>query len=654
MLFPSEMSQVTILTHQNQSAELVNQLHRAGLMEISWTKREDVEEGRMHPEVDACASRVLRLTRIIDILKQYRKSTSGIRAMLRPSIPDKQSVPSRTMEEKIAAADELIEDLESFVIDTEEQIEDIDKQVEEIAERQAKLEKLAAFDVDLSWLGVSRYLVVQAGVSSDVEALQASLPEDVVMFSRPVDKEEWAVVLVVHRADEEQLQKVKYFDEITVTASDSPLQLLESLEQEKKDLQEQRDQLVDSLRDIYQNREADILAIREEIQLEKEEKELPERFGQTRYTTLIEGWCLASETDRLEHLTEETTDGEAHFSARIIKREEEGPPIHLETPSWAGSFRTFLELFALPKYNEVNPSIFLGVSLILFFAIMLGDAGYGLVILILSAVAYVKLGPYSTMIKDWSFLGVWLGISTTVAGLLFNAFFGDFIPRFIYGDPTQMLYHATILGYDFPVDALRKPLIILVLALIIGLIPLDLGFVVALYQNYKRGHMKNILLEQISWFLLQIGGGALLGSSLLSLWELSTPMMIVSSIFTVIGLLALFIGQGPIGFFDVTGFAGDWLSYARLLALGLATAGMALAFNIVADLMPQIIPYVGIVLLPVVLVVAHLANLALQSLGAAIHALRLQYVEFFNRFYEGGGKKFEPFQIERKYTEEPK
>jgi len=91
-----------------------------------------------------------------------------------------------------------------------------------------------------------------------------------------------------------------------------------------------------------------------------------------------------------------------------------------------------------------------------------------------------------------------------------------------------------------------------------------------------------------------------------------------------------------------------------LKALGLATAGMALAFNIVADLMPQIIPYVGIVLLPVVLVVAHLANLALQSLGAAIHALRLQYVEFFNRFYEGGGKKFEPFQIERKYTEEPK
>lgn len=653
MLFPSKMSRVTILTHQQRSKELVEQLHRAGLMEISWTSHEDVEEGHMHPEVDACASCVLRLTRIMDILKEYKESASGIRALLRPSLPEKRSFGSATMEEKIAAADDLLEDIETFVINAEEKIGDIDKQMEAVTEKQANLEKLAVLDINLSWLGTSRFVVMKAGVSTDIDALRTSLPEDIVMFSTLVDKEEWSVVLAAHRSQEEQLQKVKYFDEIAVAATGSPSQRLESLKREKKDLEEKREQLVDSLRDIYQDRKADILAIREEIQLEKQEKEIPERFGQTRYTTLIEGWCLASTTNRLEQLTDETTGGEAHFTTQTVEREEEGPPIHLEMPAWATSFRTFLELFALPKYNEVNPSMFLGISLILFFAVMLGDAGYGLVILIVSAVAYVKLGPYSHMIKDWSFLGIWLGISTTVAGFLFNAFFGDFIPRFIYGDASQMLYHATIMGYEFPIDALRRPLIILTLALVIGLIHLNLGFLVALYQNFKRGHIKNIFLEQIPWFLLQIGGGALIGSSLLSLWELSGPLLLVSLLFTALGLLALFIDQGPIGFFDVTGFAGDWLSYARLLALGLATAGMSLAFNIVADLMPQIVPYVGIILLPLILVVAHLANLALQSLGAAIHALRLQYVEFFNRFYEGGGKKFEPFHIERKYTEEP-
>jgi V/A-type H+-transporting ATPase subunit I len=217
-----------------------------------------------------------------------------------------------------------------------------------------------------------------------------------------------------------------------------------------------------------------------------------------------------------------------------------------------------------------------------------------------------------------------------------------------------MLYSLSIAGFTLPIDALHKPLVILVLVLLMGLAHLNLGFILAIYQNYKRGHVKNIAKEQIPWFLLQIGGGALIGSSLLHIWELTTPVFAVSGIFTAIGLIALFVNKGPIGFFDLTGYLGDWLSYARLLALGLATAGMALAFNIVAQLMPKIVPYVGVILLPIILVVAHIANLAIQSLGAGIHALRLQYVEFFNRFYEGGGRKFTPFRIKRKYTEEIK
>jgi len=175
-----------------------------------------------------------------------------------------------------------------------------------------------------------------------------------------------------------------------------------------------------------------------------------------------------------------------------------------------------------------------------------------------------------------------------------------------------------------------------------------------MYQNYKRKEIKPIFKEQIPWFLLQIGGGALIGSVLLHIWVLSSLMTYVSITFTIIGLVALVMNNGAMGLFDVTGYIGDWLSYARLLALGLATAGMALAFNIVAELMPTIVPYVGVVFVPIILVVAHFANLLIQALGAAIHSLRLQYVEFFGRFYEGGGRKFVPFQIKRRYTEEIK
>ena len=161
-----------------------------------------------------------------------------------------------------------------------------------------------------------------------------------------------------------------------------------------------------------------------------------------------------------------------------------------------------------------------------------------------------------------------------------------------------------------------------------------------------------MLTEHITWIPLQLGGAILIGDLILD-WNISYPIFIIAAILTIIGIIPLFIKSGPMGFFDLTGYIGDWLSYARLLALGLATAGMALAFNIIAVLIPSLlpIPYIGLILLPIILIVAHFANLLLQSLGAGVHSLRLQYVEFFNRFYEGGGSEFTPFKMNRRYTQ---
>ncbi|MFO8132954.1 MAG: V-type ATP synthase subunit I [Thermoplasmatota archaeon] len=653
MLFPSEMSRVAILTHQEQSHQLVERLHHAGLMEISRTSMEDVEEGSMHPEVDRCASRELRLTRILNILKQYEKKQSGIRAMLQPSVPERRQVQPRTLDEQIAAADELLEDIERFVINAEDDIEGIDKHLDALEEQRARLEKLAVLDIDLAWLGTSRFTVIAAGLTGDVAALCGSLADSpVYVYSEAVDEDEWAVLLVAHRSDAEAMRQAKHFEEIEISASGPPEQMVSSLEREKSDLEAKKKQLTDSLREIYHRRRDVILAIREEISLEKERREIPERFGRTRYTTLIQGWCLAGNAKHLERLVEEATDGDAAFTAEVASRDSDEAPIHLDLPGWAGSFRTFLELFALPKYNEINPSMFLGVSLILFFAIMLGDAGYGICILVPSIWAYLRLGRYSDTIHDWSLLGIWMGIGTIIAGFLFNGFFGDFIPRFIYGNPDRTFYSATLLGVELPIDALHKPLIILSMTLLVGLAHLNLGILLGAYQNFKRGRMKDLALDQAAWVVLQLGGGALIGSMLLDLWTLPSWLYYLSLVFTVVGLVALFVKNGPMGFFELTGYIGDWLSYARLLALGLATAGMAMAFNIVAELLPSLIPYVGVVLAPVVLVLAHLINLLLQALGAGVHALRLQYVEFFGRFYDGGGRKYTPFQIERKYTEE--
>jgi len=297
-------------------------------------------------------------------------------------------------------------------------------------------------------------------------------------------------------------------------------------------------------------------------------------------------------------------------------------------------------------------TIIMGIFFVLFFGVMLGDAGYGLIILSLSLFGYIKFSKFSGFIRGWAFLGIWLGLTTTIVGFLTNGFFGDLIPRFFYNNPDQPLYSLTIGGVHLPIEPLRDPLTILTIALLFGLIHLNIGIILAIYQSYKNRDFKELFANHSSWLLLELGGGLLLGDSLLHLVSLGTVEFYFALILVIIGLVLRIWHAGPLGFFDITGFVGDWLSYARLLALGLATAGMALAFNIIAKLFADMIPIqiIGVIVMVILLVLMHAINLGLQALGAGVHSLRLQYVEFFNRFYEGGGHEFKPFSIKRKYT----
>lgn len=447
---------------------------------------------------------------------------------------------------------------------------------------------------------------------------------------------------------EKEKQKITLFD--VKHLSGHPKDVIKILEKNKVKKEEEKKEILSALNDYASKNLNDLLATREELHLERIRKEISKEFAKTSSTFIIEGWILQKNEDELKSLVTRVSNDHAIYTSETPSTNPDNPPIYLETPKWTKPFRTLLELFATPKYNEIDPMIFMGIFFVLFFGIMLGDAGYGFLIFLLSLFGYLKFSKYSETIKNWSFLGIWLGLITTIVGFLTNSFFGDLIPRFVFQNQNQPLYSITLWGIHLPVEPLRDPLTILVISLLFGLIHLNVGILLAIYQSYKNKDFKSLILKHFSWIPLQVGGGLLIGSSLLHLWNLGTVEFYSSIILIVSGLILRLKDAGPLGFFDITGFVGDWLSYARLLALGLATTGMALAFNIVGGLIPQMIPVVGIILVPIILIFAHIANLGLQTLGAGVHSLRLQYVEFFNRFYEGGGKKFQPFSIKRKYT----
>ena len=658
MLFPSKMKQVSLLVHGDHLEPVVETLHESGLLQITDIHREtperleNLEKASMHPHAGECATYELRLTRIIKILSRFAEKKSGVQVFLHPTLPEKKLVPHRSLQNILNEASQLLEKTEEMVVTSEEKIGEYASRLEELSSKTKIMALLSSFDLDISWIGDSPYLFLRAGITWDLQALTEALKTtDTAILSQ--EKREgkerfWVVVLIAHRSSDPGKTYKQFFEEFALDRIQGrPTDLLEGYTKEKEKIVQHEKKITKALQTFHQKYINNLLALREEILLEKARKEVPMRFARTQQVYLVEGWVLAKDMEKLENLVTDSTKGHVDCLFTDPPSTLDDVPIYLEMPRWARPFKTFLELFALPRYNEVNPSVILGVSFILFFAIMLGDAGYGVLILGFSLFGRIRLGKYSPLIRDWSFVGIWLGILTTIAGILFNGFFGDFVPRFIYGDTNLLLYEWG----PFPIDAIHKPVTILVMSLILGLAHLNTGIILGIYKNMKNSNYRAILKKQAPWFFLQIGGGALVGNAMLHIWELSPGVTAVSGLFTGIGLLGLLSTSGAIGFFDLTGVVGDWLSYARLLALGLATAGMALAFNIVAEVFADMLPFVGFIILPLILIFAHFANFILQSLGAAIHSLRLQYVEFFNRFYEGGGKEFMPFKIKRKYTE---
>ncbi|UCB58599.1 MAG: V-type ATP synthase subunit I [Thermoplasmatales archaeon] len=658
------MKKASLIIHQSYLEDIIQKLHETGLMEIIEISRDepdllkDLEQASMFSDAGICANYNLRVARLIGILKGIQPKKGGIKGLLQPQLPQVRTVESRSIDELFSYTEGILNNIEKSILDYDKQLNDYNDQIEKIKTDIENVNYLKDFNFDISGIGESEYVIVKAGLTSDLPTIENEIIklDKTYILSKIFGKgkkQEWAIVLIGHISEKEKIEKIsrEKITEFDIKhLSGTPKKVLDSLKKEKQEINKKKNKVIADLRFYAEEQLHDLMALNEEIYLEQVRKEISKNFGKTNTTYVIKGWILEKNQETLKTTLTNVSKDHIIFDFTTPSANPDNPPVYLETPNWAKAFRTFLDLFATPRYNEIDPMIFMGIFFVIFFGIMLGDAGYGLCLLFLSLFGYIKLSKYSETIKNWSFMGIWLGFTTTIVGFLTNSIFGDLIPRFFFNNPDYQFYSFSIAGVQFPIEPLKNPLIILGVALFFGLIHLNFGIILAVYQSYKNKKYKTLITEHFSWFPIQIGGGMLIGAFLLKMWSLGTIETYIALIMFIIGIIFRIINAGPLGLFDITGYIGDWLSYARLLALGLGTTGMALAFNIVAQIIPEMIPVVGIIFVPIILIIAHIANLGLQTLGAGVHSLRLQYVEFFNRFYSGGGKKFEPFSIKRKYT----
>ncbi|UCF06306.1 MAG: V-type ATP synthase subunit I [bacterium] len=365
-------------------------------------------------------------------------------------------------------------------------------------------------------------------------------------------------------------------------------------------------------------------------------------------TFLLEGWINAIDRRRLEKgLAERFEEIELFFRQPF---ENENPPILLANRTAFRPFEFITTLYGRPVYREVDPTPLLAPFFILFFALCLTDAGYGLTLSAVAAVILIKFKPAggAGRLIRVLFMG---GLVTALVGFVTGGVFGinaDSFPAFI----RQFIF----------INPLEEPMKMLNIAFLMGLVHILFGMGIRMVANIRAGLLWDGIFDDLLWILFltalaPLGYSAILGGVIppqLTFWCTRAALVFAAAIFLTGGRKQKNIVakgfKGLIGFYDVVGYFGDVLSYARLLALGLATSAIALAVNGIAGMVLGLPYYIGYVAALLVLVLGHGFNLAVNTLGAFVHSGRLQYLEFFSKFFTGGGREFQPFQSERRYT----
>jgi V/A-type H+-transporting ATPase subunit I len=383
---------------------------------------------------------------------------------------------------------------------------------------------------------------------------------------------------------------------------------------------------------------------------EKQKKEL----AATEKCAVLTGWCPTDERARVIRVLESVEA--AYDFAQPAEGEE--PPVLLKNNRFARNFEWVVGMYSYPAYGKFDPTLVMSIFYMIIFGLMFADAGYGLV---LSAACFLLVRfthPREGMQRFLLMFG-YCGLSCIVCGVLFGSYFGNFplafLENFLGQAPAQLpnwsLLPSEAANVAILFDPLQNPMGFLIVSLGIGAVHLLAGMAVQGYILCRRGQVLDAIFDIGSYWLLFAG---------IATFALGLPAGVW---LTLGGVLAILLTQGRSrkgiagkliggfgGLYNLINFASDLLSYSRILALGLASAVVGQVVNILATLKGG--SFIGFILMIVVFCVGHLLNLVINVLGTFVHTARLQYIEFFGKFYEDGGIPFRPIKVADRYSED--
>lgn len=379
------------------------------------------------------------------------------------------------------------------------------------------------------------------------------------------------------------------------------------------------------------------------IEERKLECEMQTSCTETSY--ILEAWVPEGKAKELDEALENSPLALTYEIREPLA--DEKPPTYVEDNAVVEPYQSVTNMFSAPAYREIDPNPFVAFFFFLFFGMMLADAGYGLVLMILTGIVLIKQRPpkgQASLVKI-IFMG---GLSTVIWGVIFGSYFG---------------YSATDLGIWCWFNPIEQPMNMLFLSLGMGVFQMCFGLGINMVAMFKQKKPLDAISGTLSWYFMILGLALAFGSSLIKAVTMPSWVRTVGYVLLGVGVFLLMLsgalhkkGASKVSgafarLYDIINFFSDLMSYTRIFGLGLASAVIGMVFNEIGSLMMNMIPIkaIGVIVTAVVFLIGHVFNIGINALGAYVHNSRLQFVEFFGKFYTGGGELFRPLGCEMKY-----
>jgi V/A-type H+-transporting ATPase subunit I len=668
-----EMKRIHVYALKNNRKRILEMLQRKAVVEVNTPEDAGQEDG-MGPfsKTDTASARqtfeknAQLITSAVEVLDSYAPPQKSMLAMLE----GRTGINAHQYEETAAAAPELTK--------TAQRLSALGKR---IADQQAEIARLEAqIDALKPWMGLDISMRTIGTQSSSV--FIGTFPEELTAgeiktrLAQAAPEVEAVEVEVVSTQPQQTCAFVVCLARVgikleaalrgmgfTYPAAPSKTAPPERVQELKNRIQTAREDIAASEKEIvsYAGKRQALLFTADYYTMRADKYGVLGELWQSPHVFWLTGYVEARRAPALQKELEEKYNA---FVEVETPDEKEDLPVRLQNGFFGAPVEGVIEGYSLPGKFEVDPAKVMCVFYYVLFGMMLSDAAYGFLIALGTGIVLLKFKNIEEGLRKTMRMFFFCGLSTMFWGVLFGSYFGDavdVIARTFFGYGADMPSLTPPLWFA----PLEEPMRLMLFSFLLGIIHLFAGLAMQIYQLCRRGKYLDALYDSGFWYML-VGGLiiALISTSMFQ--DMMSLHLSIPSIVTNIALALAGVGavgiiatsgresrgvkrflKGLYGLYGVSSWLSDILSYSRLLALGLATGVIAQVFNMLGTMAGG--GPVGVVLFILVFVIGHVLNLLINLLGAYVHTNRLQYVEFFGKFYEGGGRKFEPFAAKTKH-----